>query len=134
MEDGLRTTTVIVLMSLFFCQILAAQQREGSVCVAPNPLEAPKLASPGGLYNPATLLLKVDKRSAVPWPRKESVRIEGLDPEERHLVVLISDGRRIASFWFRFRDFKSGDLCISIDGYQGVQLHEARDSPWCKCK
>ena len=91
------------------------------------------MISPGGDYNPATLLFKIDKRKAVPWPHKESLKIEGLDLKERHLVVLISDDKRIQSFWFRFTDFKNADLCISFDGYQGVQLREAKGSQ-CKCK
>jgi len=79
-------------------------------------------------------MLKIDKQQAISWPHKESLKIEGLEFKKRHLVVLTSDGKRIESFWFKFADFKSADLCVAYDGYQGVQLREAKSSPWCKCK
>src|SRR5713101_6792731 len=110
-----------VLTAFLLCLSLSAEPGSGTVCIAPNSVEPPTLVSPGGAYNPATLLLKIDKRKAIPWPHKESFKIEGLDLKERHLVVLISDGKRIESFWFRFADFKSANLCVAYDGYQGVQ-------------
>jgi hypothetical protein len=78
--------------------------------------------------------LKIDKRPPVPWPHKESVKIDDLDVSERHLVVLVSDGKTIQSFWFRFSEYKATDLCIIFDGYEGVQLDDRKSSPWCKCK
>jgi hypothetical protein len=121
------------LLCFLLSQILSADPGLGTICVAPNSAKKPPRISPGGDYDPATLLLKIDKRSAVPWPHKESLKIEGLDLQERHLVVLISDGKRIQSFWFRFADYKSQNLCIAFDGYQGVDL-QANGSLWCKCK
>jgi hypothetical protein len=76
-------------------------------------------------------MVKIDGRPAIRWPHKESVKIEGLDPKERHLVVLISDGKQIQSFWFRFANFNAA--CMSFDGYQGVNL-EKTQPPYCKCK
>jgi len=130
----LKSTAITVLIVFLLCQALPAQTRSGTVCIAPNSAEPPTRISPGGSYNPATLMLKIDKRQPIPWPHKESFKIEGLDLKERHLMVLISDGKRIQSFWFKFADFKSVDLCVAYDGYQGVQLGEAKDCPWCKCK
>jgi hypothetical protein len=85
-------------------------------------------------YNPATLKLRIDKRPAVLWPHKEDLKLENLDLSERHLVVLTSDRKPIESFWFRFSEFNSAELCMKFDGYQGVQLADARSSRWCKCK
>lgn len=86
------------------------------------------------MYNPATLSVRVDKGKAVLWPHKDCVKIEGLDTNQRHLLIVISDGKPIQSFWFRFADYKSSELCISFDGYQGVQMQALKDSWWCKCK
>jgi len=83
---------------------------------------------------PATLSLKIDKNPSILWPHKESTKIGDLDVSQRHLVVLTSDGKKIQSFWFRFSDYKSTDLCMDFDGYQGVRLQEKKYSPWCKCK
>lgn len=44
-------------------------------------------------------------------------------------------GKPIESVWFAFSGYKSTDLCMTYDGYQGIQLHDAtRHTPWCKCK
>src|SRR4029077_20395963 len=105
----------------------------GTVCVAPNLTEPPKLVSPGGDYNPATRTIQIDKRQPITWPHKESAQIGDLDLSERHLIVLTSDGKRIKSFWFRFSNYRSSELCVDFDGYQGVRLQETKSSPWCKC-
>lgn len=123
-----------ILITCLLCPVLLAQSEQGTICVAPNPEEPPTRTSPGGMYNPATLMLKIDKRDPVHWPHKESLKIEALDVGIRHLAVLTSDGKRIQSFWFRFTTYTSTNLCIYFDGYQGVQLQEAKNAPWCKCK
>jgi hypothetical protein len=107
-----------------------AQSDQGSLCIVPNSEEPPTRFSPGQNYNPATLVIKIDKRKAVPWPHKNSLKINGLNLSERHLFVVISDGKPLQSFWFRFAHYKSAELCASFDGYQGVQLGEK----WCRCK
>jgi len=130
----LRSNACALLIVFLACAALSGQRKPGTVCVAPNPSEPPTRISPGGNYNPATLSVKIDKRQPILWPHKESVKIGDLDLAERHLVVLTSDGRRIESFWFRFAEYNSGELCVSFDGYQRVQLRDTKSSPWCKCK
>jgi hypothetical protein len=127
----LRVRTISFLIFFLFCKALSAQNSGGTICVVPNSPEPPTRISPGGYYNPATLLVKIDKRDAVPWPHKKSIKIEGLDLKKRHLVVLTSDGKPIQSFWFRFSGY---NLCVSFDGYQGVQLQNADGHPGCKCQ
>jgi hypothetical protein len=129
-----KATTGIVSIVLLCCSIVSGQTERGTICVAPNPSEPPTRISPGGDYNPATLRLSVDKGKPIPWPHKDSVKIADLNLAERHLIILTSDGKRIQSFWFRFSDYKSTDLCVDFDGYQGVRLQERKYSPWCKCK
>lgn len=62
------------------------------------------------------------------------VRVEDLSLIDRHLIVLKSDGKRIQSFWFRFDRSQETKLCLSYDGYQGVQLGNGKNALWCKCK
>ena len=46
--------------------------------------------------------------------------------------MLLSDGKQIQSFWFRFAEFKGADhLCIFFAGYGGVNLQEANPL-YCK--
>jgi len=111
-----------------------SQHKLGTVCVLPNSPDPPTRISPGGEYNPATLTVRIDKGEPVRWPHKSPVRIKNLSLNERHLVVLTSDGKRIQSLWFRFSDYKDVKLCIYFDGYQGVQLGDNHSALWCQCK
>src|SRR5689334_4849742 len=76
--------------------------QSGTVCVLPNSPDAPTRISPGGEYNPSTLTISIDSRKPMPWPHKRILKIEDLDLNDRHLIVLRSEGRRIQSFRFRF--------------------------------
>jgi hypothetical protein len=130
-----RPWLMVALLAFLHWPVLApAQQQQGSVCVAPNPEEPPTRVSPGQMYNPATLKIRIDKREALPWPHKNSLKIDGLDLNGRHLLVVTSDGKPIQSLKFSFSHYKSSELCVYFDGYQGVQLDERKHAPWCKCK
>jgi hypothetical protein len=99
--------TLVLLISQFAC----AQQSSGSVCVASRADDPfwKEPIPPSGEINSHGLRVKIDKRPAMAWPRRKSLKIEA--------------------------EYKSTDLCMSYDGYQGVQLHEdTRRTPWCKCK
>lgn len=125
--------TLVLLLS----QSAQAEPKTGTVCVASRaatPFRGQVIPLTGEVSS-GGIQLRIDKRPPVPWPQRESLKIEGLDLNERHLLaVLDSKGKPIESFWFKFSDYKSVDLCMSYDGYQGVGLQEAKRSPWCKCK
>jgi hypothetical protein len=106
----------------------------GTICVLPNSPDPPTRVSPGGEYNPLTLTISVDSRKPLLWPHKHLVKIEELDLTERHLIVLRSDGKPIQSFRFGFPTYKDTKLCVSFDGYQGVQFGDKYDTYWCRCK
>jgi hypothetical protein len=109
------------------------QPQLGILCVLPNSSDPPVRTSPGGEYNPATLTVSVDQRAPTRWPHTSPVRIENLTLNDRHLIVLKSDGKRIQSFRFRFSDYGESNLCVAFDGYQGVQLGGGRNAKWCRC-
>ena len=87
-----------LVVMLLVCSNVLAQQKVGSICVAPNSSKRSTRFSPGGDYNPATLLLKIDQKEAIPWPHEKPVSVKELTLEEPHLIVLTSDGKRIQSF------------------------------------
>jgi len=91
---------------------------------------------PTGEVSSNGLQVKVDKRSAMPWPQRESLKIEGLDLKERHLLAVVDvRGKSIESLWFRFAAYNSKHLCMSYDGYQGIGLDaDGKRRPWCRCK
>lgn len=123
----------ILLFVFLFCSALMAET-SGSICVFPNPSEPPARISPGGDYNPATLMVKVDKKEALHWPHKNRLLIDGLDVSVRHRMVLYSDNKLIQSFWFRFSEYKTNHLRVSFDGYQGVQLGSMKATQSCAVK
>jgi hypothetical protein len=110
------------------------QSGTGSICVLTNSPEPPTRISPGGMYNPDTLTVRVDRGELIRWPHKEPVLIEGLNLQDNHLVVLTSDGKRIQSFRFKFAEEDEAKLCIYFDGYEGVQLGNRKTAFWCKAK
>jgi hypothetical protein len=111
--------------------------RTGTVCVASRaatPFRG-QVVPPTGEVSSGGLQVKVDKRPAVPWPPRESLKIEGLDVKERHLLALVdSHGKPVESLRFRFVSYKSVHLCMSYDGYGGIGLQEDARCPWCRCK
>jgi hypothetical protein len=118
-----------------FGQMTAADPDSGSVCVASR-VDDPwyKVASPDAT-NPGGFSVRIDKRAAVPWPRLKSLRLGDLNLQDSHLLVILdAKGKPVESVRFKFSSFKNADLCMSYDGYQGMQLGEAtRQTPWCKC-
>jgi hypothetical protein len=114
--------------------VAGIQSGTGSICVLPNSPHPPTRISPGGMYNPDTLTVRVDKRESMRWPHKEPVLIEGLRLQDNHLMVLTSDAKRIQSFRFKFAKEDDAKLCIYYDGYQGVQLGNRKTALWCRAK
>jgi hypothetical protein len=132
----LKTTAVALLLIFSLCPVFSAESEDGSVCVAPIPVQPPSTAATPELFcHSGNLSLKIDSQQVFPWPRKEGLKIEHLDLTQRHLVVVLCDAKPQQSFKFRFSEFKTKRLCLFInDLYQTAQLWEPKQSPWCKCK
>jgi len=132
----LRFLSVGLAFVFLLSQTGLAEPGGGTVCVASradDPFRG-QVIPPTGEVDFGGLQVKIDKRPAVAWPQRKSLKIDGLDLNERHLLAVIdSHGKPVESLWFRF--YGSVNLCMSYDGYQGVSLLEAsRHTPWCKCK
>jgi len=133
MKTALLVCTALLCASSLAQQVATeAKSGRGTLCVLPNSPEPPTRISPGGEYNPATLTVRIDKRESIRWPHKKPVVIDGLGLEDSHMVVLTSDSKRIQSFRFKFSEYDDEKLCISYDGYQGVQLGNRTNALWCK--
>jgi hypothetical protein len=129
-------------IGLIFVLILpgsgGAEPESGTICVASRAADPfrGQVVPPTGEVSSGGLQVKVDKRPAVPWPQRESLKIEGLDLKERHLLAVVdAHGKPVESLWFRFANYNSVHLCMSYDGYQGIGLKEdGKRCPWCRCK
>lgn len=139
MGDVVKTGLMVVTLVLLVPISGTAQGGKGSVCVAAR-IDDPFFKEPAiltnGEINSHGLKVRIDKRQIEEWPQRKSLRFDGLDTSERHLlVVLDSSGKPIESVRFKFSDYKSTDLCMSYDGYQRIGLQEAsRRTPWCRCR
>jgi hypothetical protein len=137
LEEELRPTAFVPVLAFLLCSTFSAESEQGSVCVAPVPVEPPSTAATAEFFcHSGSFSLKIDKQQAFPWPRKESLKIEGLNITQRHRVTILCDGKPQQSFGFRFCDFKTKQLCLFInDLYQTAQLwEESKRSPWCRCR
>jgi len=137
--DIVKTGLMAVTLVLLFLISGAAQQGTGSVCVAAridDPFWKEPATLPNGQINSHGLKVRVDTRPVEEWPQRKSLKIDGLDTSERHLLVVVDpSGKPIESVRFKFSDYKSTELCMAYDGYQGIGLQEAtRRTPWCKCR
>ncbi len=73
-------TIAFALSSVFLLShVSLAPTAQGSVCVAPVPLQPPTAAAPGGDCQSGNLSLKIDAQNKVPWPRTNSLQINPLD-------------------------------------------------------
>src|SRR5258708_40352988 len=133
----MRLSAICLILNFLFPADGGAEPKTGTVCVASRaatPFRG-QVIPPTGEVNSGGLQVKIDKRPAVPWPQRESLKIEGLDLKERHLLAVVdAGGRSLQSVWFRFTNYNSIRLCMSYDGYQGIGLDDDKNCPWCNCK
>jgi hypothetical protein len=130
---------VIALLAVFlFPMAGGAEPEPGTVCVAARAVTPfwGQVIPPTGEVSSGGLRVKVDQRPPIAWPQRESLKIEGLDSTERHLLAVVdAHGKTVESLWFRFTTYNSLHLCMSYDGYQGIGLlADGKHCPWCKCK
>lgn len=126
-----------LMFALLFSQANGTETETGTICVASRADDPMwKAARPVTGYDSGGLQVRVDKQPALPWPQKYSLKLEGLDLNEPHLLaVLDANGKPVESLRFKFATYHSEHLCMSYDGYQGIGLQaDGKHCPWCKCK
>ena len=135
---GVKSMTTVFLIAVLLCPVSFAQSEQGSVCVAPISKDWPATSGTEELACPSNKFsLKIDGQKAIPWPNKESIKIDGLDLNVRHRIFVYCGGRPQQSFGFRFSEFKTAELCLFLnDLYKTAQLWDPKQNPapWCKCK
>jgi hypothetical protein len=134
----MRVGTLALTFALLVPGSICSEPDTGTVCVAARAADPfrGQVIPPTGEVISFGLQVKIDKRPAVPWPQRESLKIEGLDLKGRHLLAVVdAHGKPVESLWFRFSNYNSIHLCMSYDGYQGIGLDEdGKRRPWCRCK
>jgi len=125
----------LVLVPCSAGQTQGGQSQECTVCVASLSVDPWWKVAPPEAFDTRGYKVKIDDRAPVPWPAKRGLTLDELDLVDRHILVVINgSGKPVESVRFRFPTYKSTNLCMTYEGYQGVQLHEqSRRTPWCKC-
>jgi len=130
----MRSRWGLIVSSLVLAFSGLAGPREGSLCVAPIP-EKPDPRSAPGLNCAGRISFRIDSRPITAWPTKESMKVDGLDQNASHRVLVYCDDKPQQSSRFRYSEFKSQKLCLFFnDLYKTVQLWDDQECPWCKCK
>jgi hypothetical protein len=133
----LKTIAIALLIALFACPAFSDDTARGWLCVGPFPARTPSNAGLS-LCDSGKLSLQLDKGEILPWPRKESLKIEDLDLTKSHLVIARCNGKPVQSARFKFSGYNTDKLCLTFeylaDGYEGMRLWDAKHVPWCKCK
>src|ERR1019366_7543395 len=133
MRRSHRTLAVAVFIFVA-CLVSSSQSTEfesASLCVAPNSSEA--VVRCGQFCESGKISLKIDDQPVLPWPKAESLKINGLDANARHRVVIYRAGKPQQSFKFRFSEFKLNRACLFLnDLYWTAQLWDTKQAPWCK--
>jgi hypothetical protein len=125
--------SLVISSFIFTAWMVSAQSDTASLCVAPSTAETPQRCSPG-LCASGSLSLKLDDQPVMPWPKSQSLRIDGLSSTAKHRVIIYRAGKAQQSFKFDFSDFKSNEACLFLnDLYWTAQLWEPNKAPWCKC-
>jgi hypothetical protein len=111
----------------------------GSICLAPfeSPTSGEKsLANPAGGNRVSTYSIQVDKMSPVVLSNERPVRISSIGTGRKHLIKIIGDGKIVESFWFKFGEFKTKDLCLFFNSlYETWSLWDGKEGrAICKCK
>lgn len=111
----------------------------GSICVAP--VDAPNngeksLSNPSGGNRIQMYEVQVDSKAKIKVSNSESVKINGLSANKKHLVKIFGDGKAVESFRFSFSDYSSNKLCLWFKSlYETWSLWETKESGRiCQCK
>jgi hypothetical protein len=111
----------------------------GSICIAsvtpPNAGEK-SLGNPSGGNRVSSYSVQIDKRSSVIASNEKAVFVPGLAIGRKHLVKIYGDGKLLESFWFKFSEYSSKELCLWFGAlYETWHLWDAKDGgAKCRCK
>lgn len=75
----------------------------------------------------------VDGGARQRWTSKEGIELDGLDPSERHTIMIsAADGKRIRKLVLDFRARGGHDLCLGFDDFYNTwQLRKLRSGERC---
>src|SRR5208337_4015658 len=93
----------------------ASDTPRGSVCIASVTPPAPgmkSLANPAGGNEVKVYTIKFDDLPPLRGFPDRSVEVPPLPLAGKHAVKVFGDGKQVASFYFRFSDYATNDLCL----------------------
>jgi hypothetical protein len=109
---------------------------EGSVCIAAVPPPDAKSLEmhPGSAKTVYTI--KFDELSPIRTRWDQAVAAPPLSLALKHTVQIFGDGKRVASFYFRFGEFATNSLCLAFDDFyeQWHLLDCERARAWRLCQ
>lgn len=129
-----------LLIAMFPVWLHASQVKpapeNGSVCIAavvpPNDSEK-SLANPAGGNRIQHYAIRIDDLPLVHAVADKGFRTPPLEYSKKHVVRIFGDGKQVGSFYFKFTEFKSNDLCLFFNPlYETWQLWDMKSTgKWC---
>jgi hypothetical protein len=130
----------VVLLAMIPASVHSSQPKPvpatGSVCVAavepPNGGEK-SLANPAGGNRVQHYSIRIDDLPLVHTAPDKGFRTAPLEYSKKHVVRVFGDGKPVASFYFKFSEFKSNELCLFFNSlYETWQLWDMKSTgKWC---
>ncbi len=132
----MKQVIVLVTLSILVAAGVRAEEpvsedETGSICLAPVKHDG----DPRG-YVSEQFGVRVDDGPWTAVPADAPRRIPDLALQDKHLVSIRDGDKMIESFWFRFDDFQSRDLCLWYKSwYRTWSLwHAADGGRKCRCR
>jgi hypothetical protein len=124
---------LLVTVGLLLSLPTSAEPNTGVLCVIPDPPGCcTEFINSLPFFDIDTLMFRIDNGKKEAWPQKTGLKIEGLSLTEKHLVILYSGAKRVASFRFSFTYYHQTELCLL---FEGIGLPDLRPmSKLCHCK
>jgi hypothetical protein len=111
---------------------VSGQSPRGVLRIAPISNQAATTCAPG-LCGSAPLSFRIDSGAMQAWPKDHPLVFEETSIDEPHRATVYRAEKAQQSFFFRFSDYRSHDVCLFLnDLYWTAQLWETHSAPWCR--
>jgi hypothetical protein len=138
MRQSLSLSLVLTAAMLPLQMASSKGETSGSICIGWFHKDSPpeRMGDPALVCAPTSKLrYRIDDLDVTEWPQKESVRVNGVSLQEKHRIRIYCGTKQQQTVTFRFSEFKSTKLCLSLnDLYWTAQLEDDKHQRWCRCK
>ena len=118
---------VLFVLLLFSALIYVQAQKVGSLCIG-------QITDNGTHFVP-DYKIQIDGKPTISASFHESVKVEGLAFNKNHRIKIYQSGNFQKEFTFKFREYKTSELCLWLNTPYGIWTLEAdrKTNKLCNC-